>query len=251
MEETESISSNISESSQTGSGESSNPSRDSLEYFDLFLPEGGILLELDETDEEISDTTELPKDLLYSYGTINDSVDCEICLLKDSKVRNRLCCQIAVCDDCMEKYFVAQLESGIKRIQCIGTKCSQFAHVNEIMCRLPVEWKAKFYKYLVDANNDPYVKTCPRCSYIQRVTKEELLVPKKKRKYGCHIVCKDCNLEWCFICHAPWHPEGITCKEYQKGDRLVKNWAREFHYGKKNAERCPKCKVYKILQLLW
>lgn len=260
MEETQSRSSDFSESSQTSQSESSDLSRTSggagnedllMERTDYLENIIANLLELnvdfDPVEEEV--TLTVPTDLLSSYGTINDLADCEICLSKDNKVRNRECCQIAVCDDCMEKYFVAQLEAGIKRMQCIATNCSQFAHVDEIMCRLPVELKDKFYKYLVDANNDPCVKTCPRCSYVQRVTKEELMVPKKIRKYGCHIVCKDCSLEWCFICHAPWHPGGITCKEYQKGDRLVKNWAREFHYGKKNAERCPKCKVHELLQL--
>ncbi|XP_061177348.1 uncharacterized protein LOC133186080 [Saccostrea echinata] len=213
--------------------------------FDLFLRDilTDYLADSDDFEEDEIIAT-VPVDLLHPFGNLNESDDCEICLSKESKVRNRLCCQIPVCDDCMEKYFVTQIESGFRRMQCISSGCSEYAHVDEIMCRLPVELKDKFYKYLVDTNNDPYVKTCPNCSYVQRVTKEELDVPKKKRKYGCHIVCKDCHLEWCFICHAPWHREGITCKDYQKGDKLVKNWAKEFHYGNKNAERCPKCKIF-------
>lgn len=187
-----------------------------------------------------------PVDLLQSFGTVNVTAECEICLSRDSPVRNRSCCQIPVCDDCMQTYFVSQLESGIKRMQCISM-CPKFAHVDEIMCRLPADLKDKYYKYLVDANNDPHVKTCPKCSFVQRISREELDAYKKKRrkkKRGILVVCQDCALEWCFICHAPWHREGVTCKEFKKGDKLVRNWAKEFHFGSKNAERCPKCKVY-------
>lgn len=186
-------------------------------------------------------------DLLYPFGKVNVSAECEICLSRDSPVRDRSCCQIPVCDDCMKTYFMSLLESGIKRMQCISSQCSKFAHVDEIMCRLPADLKDKYYKYLVDANNDPLVKTCPKCSFVQNITKEELEAYKKKRKkkkLGILVVCQDCKLEWCFICHAPWHREGVTCKEFQKGDKLVRNWAKEFHFGSKNAERCPKCKVF-------
>ena len=29
----------------------------------------------------------------------------------------------------------------------------------------------------------------------------------------------------------------------RKGDALLRDWAREFHYGQLNAQKCPKCKV--------
>lgn len=198
--------------------------------------------------DEVEEEPPAPElvDLLHPFGNVNVTAECEICLSRDSPVRNRSCCQIPACDDCMQKYFVSQLESGIKRMQCISSQCSKFAHVDEIMCRLPVDLKDKYYKYLVDANNDPHVKTCPKCSFVQRISKEELDAYKKKRKKkkrGILVVCQDCRLQWCFICHAPWHREGVTCKEFQKGDKLVRNWAKEFHFGSKNAERCPKCKV--------
>lgn len=201
----------------------------------------------EEAEEDMNTNSPVADDLFYPFGTINDSAECEICLTKESRIRNRSCCQIPVCDNCMKVYFVTQLENGVKRMQCISDQCSQFAPVDEIMCRLPTELKDKFYKYLVDANNDPLVKTCPKCSFVQHVTKEQMNIPKKKKKYGILVVCEDCNLEWCFVCHAPWHSEGVTCKEYQKGDKLVKKWAKEFHFGNKNAERCPKCKVHRLL----
>jgi hypothetical protein len=56
------------------------------------------------------------------------------------------------------------------------------------------------------------------------------------------VQCVECNLIWCFQCHSPWH-DGIQCKEFRRGDRMLKKWAREVHYGQHNAQQCPSCKV--------
>ena len=57
------------------------------------------------------------------------------------------------------------------------------------------------------------------------------------------VQCIECQLIWCFQCHAPWH-DGITCNEFRKGDRMLKYWAKEVHFGQQNAQLCPKCKIY-------
>ncbi|XP_066268228.1 E3 ubiquitin-protein ligase RNF217-like [Branchiostoma lanceolatum] len=57
------------------------------------------------------------------------------------------------------------------------------------------------------------------------------------------VECSECNMVWCFPCHAPWH-EGVNCRLYQKGDKLLKVWAKEECQGQVNAQRCPKCKIY-------
>lgn len=57
------------------------------------------------------------------------------------------------------------------------------------------------------------------------------------------VECEQCQFVWCFVCHAPWH-EGLKCKEFQKGDKLLKNWSREQQSGQLNAQVCPTCKVY-------
>lgn len=76
-------------------------------------------------------------------------------------------------------------------MQCI-LMCFKFVYVDEIMCRLFVDLKDKYYKYLVDVNNDFYVKICLKCSFVQRILREELDVYKKKRKTkkrGIFVVC--------------------------------------------------------------
>lgn len=56
------------------------------------------------------------------------------------------------------------------------------------------------------------------------------------------IQCPSCQFVWCFKCHSPWH-EGVNCKEYKKGDKLLRHWASEIEHGQRNAQKCPKCKV--------
>jgi E3 ubiquitin-protein ligase RNF217 len=62
------------------------------------------------------------------------------------------------------------------------------------------------------------------------------------RRAPTKVQCVECNLIWCFQCHSPWH-DGIQCKEFRRGDRMLKKWAKEVHYGQHNAQQCPSCKV--------
>ena len=49
---------------------------------------------------------------------------------------------------------------------------------------------------------------------------------------------------WCFNCHGPWH-SGISCHKNQKNDKSLKLWSKKyFGHGQKNAQKCPKCKIY-------
>ncbi|GFT51693.1 probable E3 ubiquitin-protein ligase RNF217 [Nephila pilipes] len=57
------------------------------------------------------------------------------------------------------------------------------------------------------------------------------------------VACPSCQLQWCFQCHAPAHG-ALTCRQYKKGDHLLRNWARARTHGQQNAQKCPKCKIY-------
>ena len=165
--------------------------------------------------------------------------ECLICYdLKELHLR--VCCHLAACDSCLTQYFSTQVSQGITKIQCLQPQCTQFVHRDEILGRLSGDVKDKFYRFLVDANKDPKIKTCPRCSHITNVntgtSKPNL------PSMGVKVICAECDLVWCFPCQAPWH-EGVTCKDYIRGDKLLRNWAKEFHYGQQNAQKCPKCKV--------
>ncbi|XP_060094803.1 E3 ubiquitin-protein ligase RNF217 isoform X2 [Heteronotia binoei] len=64
-----------------------------------------------------------------------------------------------------------------------------------------------------------------------------------KRYLSSQIQCPTCQFVWCFKCHSPWH-EGVNCKEYKKGDKLLRHWANEIEHGQRNAQKCPKCKIH-------
>ncbi|KAJ8321935.1 hypothetical protein KUTeg_000406 [Tegillarca granosa] len=145
-----------------------------------------------------------------------------------------------------------QINTGNVQLRCPSSECNIYIHRDEILARLPTETKEKYYRFLVDANNDPNVKTCPRCSYIHKLekpitskqkTKKLRKKNKKKPDMSNCVVCPDCKLQWCFPCQAPWHGNA-TCKEFRKGDKLLRTWAQEYRYGQNNAQKCPHCKVY-------
>ena len=172
---------------------------------------------------------------------------CEICLDEDVDTRKRLCCKVPVCESCLKEYLKNEVKQRNVRIQCIN--CDSYVHRDEILALLPTELKEKYYQFLLEENKDPNIKTCPRCCLLQNkkdiLPNSHLASPKKKKKKfspGLKVICSKCGLTWCFDCHAPWH-ENIKCKEFRKGDKLVKNWAKEFSYGQQNAVKCPKCKV--------
>lgn len=56
------------------------------------------------------------------------------------------------------------------------------------------------------------------------------------------IQCSNCQFVWCFKCHAPWH-NGLKCRDYRKGDKLLRSWASVIEHGQRNAQKCPQCKV--------
>lgn len=175
-----------------------------------------------------------------------EKATCEICYEENVDVRKRLCCDSAVCETCQVTYLKNEVDQRNVRMQCLS--CDSYVHRDEILALLPIETKEKFYKFLTDENKDPNIKTCPRCSVAQKRGDVSPLLSrdsKKKQKKtgkGLKVTCPRCALVWCFDCHAPWHTN-IKCKDYKKGDKLVKNWAKEVSYGQKNAVKCPKCNV--------
>lgn len=63
------------------------------------------------------------------------------------------------------------------------------------------------------------------------------------------VQCTKCQFVWCFKCHSPWH-EGLKCRDYKKGDKLLRNWASVIEHGQRNAQKCPRCKVSSVLEIL-
>ncbi|XP_044780381.2 probable E3 ubiquitin-protein ligase RNF217 isoform X2 [Bubalus bubalis] len=104
----------------------------------------------------------------------------------------------------------------------LGGVGDPYAPLMVLMCRVCLE--------------DKPIKPLPCC---KKAVCEECL-----RVYlSSQIQCPTCQFVWCFKCHSPWH-EGVNCKEYKKGDKLLRHWASEIEHGQRNAQKCPKCKIH-------
>lgn len=210
---------------------------DLVNRFLRFRGQGDIIdmlmwdLQLD-GDESNSQTT-------YPIGELR-TTECLVCFSMTS-LNLRPCCAFPVCNSCLETYFHTQVSEAVVKIPCPNTDCPQKVHRDEILARLNVTMKVKFNQFLVDANKEPHRKTCPRCSSVMTIDLLLLHEPMAK-KFGVRVECADCGLDWCFPCQAPWH-EAMKCKEYRRGDKLVRAWAQERPHGQFNAQKCPKCKV--------
>ncbi|CAF1523170.1 unnamed protein product [Adineta steineri] len=203
-----------------------------------------ISSELDQTsDEENSEINPIPivPNLLDHHATLTETLsECGICC-EMKRLQKRICCNFYACSTCLNIYVEQQIKQGIIRIQCPNQQCSIYMHRDEINKRcITPELRQKLTRFLVDANRSMNIKTCPRCSNIHEI---DLEVFRSMRRAPTKVQCVECNLIWCFQCHSPWH-DGIQCKEFRRGDRMLKKWAREVHYGQHNAQQCPSCKVY-------
>ncbi|KAK6168112.1 hypothetical protein SNE40_022005 [Patella caerulea] len=177
---------------------------------------------------------------LFPQSPEEESI-CDICY-DHRTVRKRLCCETRICSQCLNIYLEGQVNDGNVKIGCPDSRCDSYIHRDEILALLPLDLKEKFYRYLVDANKDPCIKTCPRCSHVKRVSMDQL-ENKIVKKKGLEVMCEKCELQWCFPCQAPWH-EMISCKEYRKGDRMLQTWAHQQMNGQLNAQKCPTCKIF-------
>ena len=194
----------------------------------------------------------------YDRTTGIYDVPCAICFLYGSssnEVMLRECCQGTVCRTCLKGHFECKIEHGIVEVVCPMGDCDRMATEEEIADLVSEAVLSKYRRFCVDLANNPHMKTCPNCSRIYQHdadgaeadqnavdTTGERTTPVDAQKKP-KVTCPDCELVWCFSCQAPWH-YGITCKEFCKGDKSLKIWAKNRGQPNRNAQRCPKCQIY-------
>ncbi|XP_035659765.1 E3 ubiquitin-protein ligase RNF19A-like [Branchiostoma floridae] len=206
-----------------------------IQQFAEIVDDPEFFIELDRDETESS--PRLSASLVGEFTV----TECGVCL-ETQALHRRPCCNFPVCDACLKQYFTTQVLQAIVKLYCCSSECQSTVSREEITFRLDDDARLKFQRYLVEANREPHVKTCPRCS--EPMTVDKRLVSKKDwSPEEAMVVCKECSMVWCFPCHAPWH-EGVNCRLYQKGDKLLKVWAKEECQGQVNAQKCPKCKIY-------
>ncbi|CDQ57464.1 unnamed protein product [Oncorhynchus mykiss] len=128
---------------------------------------------------------------------------------------------------------------GRADIVCPITECSGYLEESLVVSHLGSEEVAK-YKYFLELSRvDSSTKPCPQCS--QFTSLKGRTPSKADHKYK--IQCTKCQFVWCFKCQAPWH-DGLKCRDYRKGDKLLRHWASVIEHGQRNAQKCPRCKIH-------
>ena len=205
---------------------------------------------------------------LNSLPTSNDSfllemsyVPCFVCYHhggSSNAVKMRSCCSGFLCTDCLRCHIETKINQAVVKIVCPLEECDSFIPEEEIQELASEELYEKYMKFQIDMAQNPNVKSCPNCSKIftfetkekpETETEEEVeaqnknKLGKKKLSDESKVICTDCHLVWCFECQAPWH-YGMTCKDFCKGDRSLKIWAKNKGNYSRNATRCPKCQIF-------
>lgn len=124
-------------------------------------------------------------------------------------------------------------------ISCPGSECSGYLEEGLLLSHMTSEEVARYRYFLELSQLDSSTKPCPQCSLFTSLSKHNANHAEHKYK----IQCDSCQFLWCFKCHAPWH-NGLKCRDYRRGDKLLRSWASVIEHGQRNAQKCPQCKIH-------
>ncbi|XP_047429952.1 probable E3 ubiquitin-protein ligase RNF217 isoform X2 [Mugil cephalus] len=149
------------------------------------------------------------------------------------------CCKNAVCDECLKLYVSSLVRVAKLQIRCPIPECTGNLEEGLVISHLATEEVAKYRYFLELSQLDSSTKPCPQCSHFTSLKTHN--PNRSEHKYK--IQCSNCQFVWCFKCHAPWH-NGLKCRDYRKGDKLLRSWASVIEHGQRNAQKCPQCKIH-------
>ncbi|KAM9840617.1 E3 ubiquitin-protein ligase RNF217 [Aulostomus maculatus] len=175
---------------------------------------------------------------LEQAGGETEIQPCRVCL-EEKTIVPLPCCRKTVCDECLKIYVSSQVRVAKAFISCPITECSGSLDDALVMSHLANEDVAKYRYFLELSQLDSSTKPCPQCSQFTSLKKHN--PNRSEHKYK--IQCSNCQFVWCFKCHAPWH-NGLKCRDYRKGDKLLRSWASVIEHGQRNAQKCPQCKIH-------
>uniref|UniRef100_A0A8C5Q7N5 RBR-type E3 ubiquitin transferase n=1 Tax=Leptobrachium leishanense TaxID=445787 RepID=A0A8C5Q7N5_9ANUR len=168
-------------------------------------------------------------------------MNCRLCL-EDRILKPLACCKQPLCGECLKIYLNFQVLCHLD-IKCPITECNKHLDESTIVYSLPPDEIMKYKYFLELSRMDSSTKPCPQCKHFTTFKRKSQILTPAKSDNKFKIQCPSCQFIWCFKCHSPWH-EGINCREYKKGDKLLRHWANEIEHGQRNAQKCPKCKVH-------
>jgi E3 ubiquitin-protein ligase RNF217 len=176
--------------------------------------------------------------------TVLPMAECQICL-EELRIRPLPCCSSSVCSTCIYSHLSSHIVEARIRIPC--PSCPHIFTREEILSLLSVndingEIAERYKRFFADINRERHIKTCPQCCAIKEINKKLFEGVRWRKNIPRHVTCDECQFNWCFYCHSPWH-EKMTCKEYQEGEKMLRAWATQTDNNQQNAQQCPRCKV--------
>lgn len=228
-----------------------------VEHSDISIAENSDV-SIPELSDSLADTLSITSstDSEISHPHISSVVSdtqCIVCLdeldqydfYEQNTISSTPCCKRTVCSDCMHQIIATNVNEGRVQIRCPHPECGKLLPKTRVLSyisgRKDRELRAKYARFCVDFEGDSSKKTCPNCCLI---TEHHLPKLRRLKETQLKITCTECQLQWCFRCHAPWHANR-TCKQFQKGDTEFKRWTTlNDNKGKANCQKCPTCRVY-------
>lgn len=163
---------------------------------------------------------------------------CRVCL-EAKPILPLPCCRMAVCEECLKLYVSSQVRMAKAFVSCPIPECSGYLEEGLLVSYLTSEEVTKYRYFLELSQLDSSTKPCPQCSLFTSLGMHN--PNRAEHKYK--VQCDNCQFLWCFKCHAPWH-NGLKCRQYRKGDKLLRSWASVIEHGQRNAQKCPQCKIH-------
>lgn len=190
----------------------------------------------------------MPRDSLSSSDEtpiiVFPTIECQVCL-EESAIRPLSCCSSTVCSSCIHSYLSSNINEAKIRITC--PSCPHIFTREEILSKLSEkdengEIAERYKRFYADINREAHIKTCPQCCAIKEIDKHLVEGMRWRKTIPRHVTCNECQFNWCFYCHAPWHDK-MSCKEYREGEKMLRLWAAQSDNNQQNAQQCPRCKV--------
>eukprot|EP01102_Stenamoeba_stenopodia_P015200 TRINITY_DN515_c0_g1_i2.p1 TRINITY_DN515_c0_g1~~TRINITY_DN515_c0_g1_i2.p1 ORF type:complete len:440 (+),score=84.79 TRINITY_DN515_c0_g1_i2:217-1536(+) len=166
-----------------------------------------------------------------------EQATCNICF--ERIVDYQLSCLDQFCSMCLREHFMTKiLEGQALHITCPGS-CSSVVSDADIKANLSPQMVEKYahFKKMAALRADPNCRWCPKPNC------ETAVIANLDSPDFPALECSKCATKFCYQCNQTWHPK-LSCKKnaIQLKKKGIIN-TRDEKWKKKNAKKCPKCRV--------